>query len=540
MSTGVVITAVGGERVTTLDDFEAAMARLPQGARVPVRYFGLANPRTEKVAVINHDRRWFPMRRCRRDDATGSWPCSASPAPPPPRPAAPTTTRFPREERRPVRDLAPSLVMVDFDIPYRLDGIHGEQFRGTGLVVDAERGLVVVDRETVPIAMGDVRLTFAASVEVPGEVVYLHPTHNFAVVSYHPALLGDTPIRSARFRPRSLEVGDEVWLVGLSERGRVVARETRIAQVESPELPLTDPPRFREMNLELIALADTAPTVGGVLADGKGRVLALWASFSAKGKKMTREFFAGIAAERLLEVVRPLRESRAVGWRGLGAELLPLTLAEARGRGLSDAAARRLEAHDAGRRRVLSVARLTAGTAAAERLEEGDLLLSIDGRPATSFEEVERHARSQQVHVSVLRDGGEVMLEIPTAPLDGKGTDRCLLWAGALLQAPHRAASVQRGIPPQGVYMSWFWYGSPADRYGLRSTRRIVAVDGAPTGDLDAFLAAVAERPDRGAVRLRTLRLDDKAEVITLKLDLQFWPTLEFRRTDTGWERIEH
>jgi S1-C subfamily serine protease len=538
--TGIVITAVGGERVTTLEDFEAAMARFSRGARVPVRYFALANPRTERVAVITHDRRWFPMRRCTRDDATGGWPCSASPAPPPQAPAAPTTTRFPREDRRPARDLAPSLAMVDFDIPYRIDGVYGDKFRGTGLVVDAERGLVVVDRETVPVALGDVRIIFAASVEVPGEVVYLHPTHNFAVVSYDPALLGDTPIRSARFRSRPLEEGDEVWLVGLSERGRVVARQTRIAQLESPELPVTQPPRFREMNLELIALADSAPTVGGVLADGKGRVLAQWASFSAQGKKLTRAFFAGIAAERLLDVVTPLQESRAVGWRSLGAEFRPLTLAEARGRGLSDAAARRLEGHDARRRRVLSVARLTAGTAAAELLEEGDLLLSIDGQPATSFEEVERRARAQQVNVSVLRGGDELTLEIATTPLDGRGTDRFLLWSGALLQAPHRAVSVQRGIPREGIYVSWFWYGSPADRYGLRSTRRIVAVDGAPTTDLDAFLAAVAERPDRGAVRLRTLRLDGKAEVITLKLDLQFWPTLEFRRTDTAWERIEH
>jgi S1-C subfamily serine protease len=538
--THIVVTAVGGEPVTTLTEFEAAMARFPHGARVPVRYFELADARTEKVAVITHDRRWFPMRRCTRDDETGSWPCSASPAPPPEAPAAPTTTRFPREERRPARDLAPSLAMVDFDIPYRLDGIHGERFRGTGLVVDAERGLVVVDRETVPIALGDVRLTFAASVEVPGEVVYLHPTHNFAMVSYDPALLGDTPIRSATLRTRSLEVGDEVWLVGLSERGQVVARETRIAQLESPDLPLTHPPRFREMNLELIALADTTPTVGGVLADGKGRVLALWASFSAQGKKLPRSFFAGIAAGRLLDVVTPLRESRAVGWRSLGAELRPLTLAEARGRGLSDAAAHRLEEHDARRRRVLSVARLTAGAAAADRLEEGDLLLSIDDRPATSFEEVERRARAQQVRVSVLREGEELEIDLPTAALDGRGTDRCLLWGGALLQAPHRAVSVQRGVPPEGVYVAWFWYGSPADRFGLSSTRRIVAVDGAPTPDLDAFLAAVADRPDRGAVRLRSLRLDGKTEVITLKLDLQFWPTLEFRRAGIGWARIEH
>ena len=57
--------------------------------------------------------------------------------------------------------------------------------------------------------------------------------------------------------------------------------------------------------------------------------------------------------------------------------------------------------------------------------------------------------------------------------------------------------SAQRGIPPEGVYVGYFSYGSPATRYGLYPGRRIVEVDGVPTPDLDAFLAAVTGRPDR-------------------------------------------
>ncbi len=64
-----------------------------------------------------------------------------------------------------------------------------------------------------------------------------------------------------------------------------------------------------------------------------------------------------------------------------------------------------------------------------------------------------------------------------------------------------------------------------------------MAVDGQPTPDLDAFLAVVSEKPNRGAVRIRALDLDGSVEVITLKLDLEFWPTYELERTDKGWER---
>ena len=111
------------------------------------------------------------------------------------------------------------------------------------------------------------------------------------------------------------------------------------------------------------------------------------------------------------------------------------------------------------------------------------------------------------------------------------------MWAGALLQAPHRAVAVQRGISPEGVYVAWYAWGSPAHRYGLAATRRIVSVDGRATPDLDVFLEAVAARPDRGSLRLQTVDLEGRVEVITLKLDLQYWPTTEVLREPDGWLR---
>jgi hypothetical protein len=39
-------------------------------------------------------------------------------------------------------------------------------------------------------------------------------------------------------------------------------------------------------------------------------------------------------------------------------------------------------------------------------------------------------------------------------------------------------------------------------------------------------------------VRLDTLDLDGKPDVITLKVDLEYWPTYELRRSDGVWERV--
>jgi S1-C subfamily serine protease len=108
-----------------------------------------------------------------------------------------------------------------------------------------------------------------------------------------------------------------------------------------------------------------------------------------------------------------------------------------------------------------------------------------------------------------------------------------------VLQAPHPAIAAQRGIVPDGVFVTWFWFGSPASRSGLRATHRIVEFDGVPTADLDAFLALASSRPNGEAVRLKTVDLEGKESVFTLKRDPHFWPTTEIRRGPLGWERID-
>ena len=79
--------------------------------------------------------------------------------------------------------------------------------------------------------------------------------------------------------------------------------------------------------------------------------------------------------------------------------------------------------------------------------------------------------------------------------------------------------------------------GSPSERDGLRRSWRIQAVDGRSTPDLDAFLSATAEKEDGDSVRLRIESLEGKVGVVTLEIDLHYWPTQELRRTGEGWVR---
>lgn len=534
---GALIVAVDNTPVADLAAFERVVSAVPAGGRVAIRYVTLQDPSSPQTQVMRMDRAWFPARHCRRDDASGIWPCSDLPAAPAAPVVQPAATTFASTGDPLLDTLAPSLVMVHFDMPFSVAGITERNYHGTGLLVDAERGLVVVDRNTVPVAVGDVRLTFGASVEVPGRVVYVHPLHNIAVISFDRRLLGNTPVRAARFDESELRAGEAVSVIGLAGDARVRSIATSIASVDDVDFPLSHTLQFREANLEVATLVNPPTDFDGVMVGKDGRVRGLWSSFATENGREAGQINRGIPVEFAREAADAARSGKPL--YSLQAEFDAMSVAAARKLGLPDVWVTRLEQHNPTHRQVLSVARVAAGSSAARQLRTGDLLLAVNGQPVNRFREVEIATQSTKISLTVLRDGKELQLDLEPAALSGDDIDRLLLWAGAVLHAPHRAMSIQRGIPEVGVFVAYFAYGSPATRYQLFAGRRIVEVDGRPTPDLDAFIAAVRGRPDRTSLRLKTVAWNGVTSVSTIKLDKQYWSTIELRREGGVWKRTQ-
>lgn len=532
-----LISSFNGKKVDDLKDFEASLADLADGASAPVRYVTLEDPRAAQLKVIRMDRRWFPARKCQRDDALGTWPCVAiSTGPGASSAKSPASTQFAKTGDARIDHLAPSLVMVNFDMPYSVSGVTEKNYHGTGVIVDAERGLVAIDRNTVPIAMGDVRITFAGTVEVPGKVVFIHPLHNLAVVAYDPKSIGSTPVRAATLLTRPLSAGDDVWVVGERADSKILSQKTQVSSMDVVSFPLSRTLRFRDSNLEAVSLINPPSDYDGVLADEKGNVLALWSSFAFETQRELEQVNRGMPAELVSEMIGVVAGGRPL--YSFEAEFNVQSLAGARELGLPEEWMRRFEEHNPQRRQVLGIDRLVAGSPAAALLVPGDLLLAIDGKVVNRFREVERAVQKPQVKVTVWRDGAEKTLEMNSVALDGRDIDRVVIWAGATLQAPHRAMAAQRGIAPYGVFVSFFFYGSPATHYGLYAGRRITEVDGQPTADIDAFIKAVGGKPDRASLRLTTVSWNGQTDVITLKLDKHYWPAYELeRQPDGSWVR---
>jgi S1-C subfamily serine protease len=533
---GAVISSVNGKPVATMAEFRDIVATLSHGARAALRYSTLDDPKGSETRVMRMDRAWFPAKVCRRDDKTGLWPCAELAAPPAAASVQPARTDFAAGNGKRADEIAASLVLVTFDMPFSVAGITERNYHGTGVIVDVERGLVVVDRNTVPVAAGDVRLTFGGSIEVPGKVEYVHPLHNLAIVAFDPKALDGTPIRAVKFDTRELESGEPVTVVGLGGDSRLRSLATYVATLDDVQFPLSRTLQFRDANLEVVSLVNSPSDFDGGITGKDGRVRALWSSFATEGARDAVQINRGMPASVVLEAVAAARDDKPL--YSLETEFEALPIAAARKLGLPAEWVERLERHNPAHRQVLAVARVAAGSGAARVLQEGDLLLAVNGVTLNRFREVEEATQSPRVQVTVLRDGAEKVADVETAALRGEDIDRLLLWAGAVIHAPHRAMTIQRAIPPEGVFVAYFAYGSPSTRYGLFAGRRIVEVDGRPIADLDAFIAAVSGRPDRSSVRLKTVTWNGSTGVTTLKLDQNYWPAYDLRRNPSGeWER---
>ena len=136
-------------------------------------------------------------------------------------------------------------------------------------------------------ALGECAVTFAASVELPAKVIFVHPTRNFAIVRYDASRFdGVSPERrptSAPLRPRDLSVGDALEFVGLSRTNpdQSLSQKVTVTELSCVNIAQAHVPRFRALNEEIAKFDQVLnKSLGGVLVDEDGSVSATWSCYS--------------------------------------------------------------------------------------------------------------------------------------------------------------------------------------------------------------------------------------------------------------------
>ncbi|KAG0765468.1 hypothetical protein G6F33_001133 [Rhizopus arrhizus] len=560
-----IIVSVNNVPTPHLDDFIEALKGLPDGARVPIRFYALNKAYKDKVMIMQVDRHWHKFRMAVRNDQTGLWDYTDMPPPPATIPYSPSTATFPPLD--PSLSLAeklmPSFVAIDFYLPYLVDGMKATQYYGMGFILSTHPPLIMCDRDTIPIGLGDIFITFANSIIIPGQLLFLHPFYNYAMLTYDPHLIGNTTVKPIELTNVELNQGDETNFVGIGSDHSLILKKATVSSVSSIGTRECSPPRWRAMNVEGIKIDDSLDSQGGVLADDEGKVHAFYVSYSSqneRGKDIS--FLSGMSSSLVKPVLDQYLEGQRMTFKGLDVELWTMRIAAARSLGLSDRWVKQIEMSGSTRHTLLYVLNVL-DESSAQTLCVGDIILSMNGNLITRMPQI---TQGDHVEMVILRNGQELTVRVPLCEQSGFETTRVVGWQGALIQRPYKSVLEQVRNAPIGVYVSCTLYGSPASNV-LRPGVWIVEVQGKPVKDLDQFLKVVhahenelcrrsceasmeeagmnpeeEEEDGEGYIRIKTVSRNETVRVVALKLDIHYWDSWQLVRDENsicGWSSIE-
>ncbi|CAO3702707.1 unnamed protein product [Rhizopus stolonifer] len=557
-----MIVSVNNVSTPTLDSFIEVLKSLPDGARVPIRFYALHKAYKDKVMIMHVDRHWHKFRLAIRNDKTGLWDFTDMPPPPATIPYSPSTASFPPLDPSLTlaEKLMPSFVAIDFYLPYLVDGMKATQFYGTGFVLSNDPPLILCDRDTVPIGLGDIFITFANSIIIPGQLVFLHPFYNYVLLTYDPKLIGQTLVRPVEFSQQQVNQGEETNFVGIGNDHSVILKKATVSSVSNIGTRECSPPRWRAMNVEGVKIDDSLNSQGGLLTDDEGKVQAFWVSYSSQNEKQKDiSFMSGLPSHLVKSTLEQYKQDPHMVFRGLEVELWTMRIAAARTLGLSDRWVGEIEKSGSSRHTLLYVLNVLDETSACARvLHVGDVILSVNGKLATRMSDIK--CDQDQVEMIILRDGQEQTVQVPMSVLSGFETTRVIGWQGALIQMPYKSVLEQVKHVPVGVYVSCTLYGSPASNV-LRPGVWIVEVQGKPVKDLDEFLNVVHgyedklsrrkslvevedddDDNDESYIRIKTVSRNETVRVVALKLDLHYWDSWQLvhdERSICGWSSKE-
>ncbi|KAH6632767.1 trypsin-like cysteine/serine peptidase domain-containing protein [Chaetomium tenue] len=552
---GWLIQTVDHKKTPDLETFVEVMKGIHDKARVVVTYKHLRDLHTLNTTILHIDRHWSKkMKLAVRNDETGLWDFTNLADPLPPVAPIPRKADFIQLEHTShpaVADLVRSFVHVSCVMPVKLDGFPKNRKWGMGLVIDADKGLVVISRAIVPYDLCDITVTIADSIVVEGKVVFLHPLQNYAIIQYDPKLV-DAPVLSARLSSQEITQGASTYFIGYNRIGRIVHAATTVTEIFAVTIPANSgAPRYRAVNVDAITV-DTSLSGqcgSGVLVAQDGTVQALWLTYLGERNPSTHrdeEYHLGLATPTLLPVVEQIQRGVDPKLRMLSVEFRAIQMSQARLMGVSEEWIQKVSVANTAHHQLFMVTKRTFERNEQEEaaaLLEGDVVLSLNGKIITKISDLDIMYSNEQLDAVLVRNCEELSLKLDTVAADDVETTRAVSFCGAIFHAPHHAVRQQISKLFSEVYVSARTRGSPSYQYGLAPTNFITHVNGKPTPDLEAFLAEVVKIPDNTYFRLRAMSFDSVPWVVTMKKNDHYFPTMELikdPKEECGWRRITY
>ncbi|KAH8906441.1 trypsin-like serine protease [Coniochaeta sp. PMI_546] len=545
-----LIQKVNNKPVPDLDTFVDIVTNIPDNAFVRFAIEDLnSSPRIPSTMNMMIHRLWHPKILLVMQGKSGQWEQKVlCDRPADPEIPSPMKGSFPQLEIDDpafscVSNYTRSFVRVVCEMQVAVDGEANILRTGDGFVVDASLGLVLVSRHLIPHDFSCVYVIIAGSISLDAKILFHHPEHNFVLIRYD-ATLVDADVFSGVVSETEVRQGDEVYLLGPdgSAINRIVHEKTTVTKISPHYLDQEKSwsPAYCATNFDCIQvgtpLGSSCET--GVLVNQSGEIVALWLQYRGQGVEDGHEQWwnRGFSLKTVEPVISQIRDGLKPSLRILGAHFWPTTKHNARSSGVSQHWMDKLESAPSASHQFLQVDTQTSfwNVGESNRLQVGDILLTINDRFVTSFSDLDHmYWKGQETPVAlVVRDGVELSIALQTFAAEEVEIDHIVYVLGAVVQKPPHTVRRRLSNIPSDVYISSAVDGSPADLYG-KTNVFITHVNDKSTPDLVSFVDAMTRIGPEEDFCVVVVGYDGETKVIPIRNHTYFHPLRQWRKDES-------
>ena len=438
-----------------------------------------------------------------------------------------------------IAKIKPSVVNVKKSVAYGLGRDRARRVFATGIIVDAERGIVATNRHVTGTSPAQIFITFLNGEETEAKILHYDAFHDFGFLQYDPAKVDFEAVEAILGSAKTLAEQDPVALIGNNEAYEYTVKFGRVTNLNVSK-------GVRHTGTFQTSFDRSGGSSGSPVIDPSATVVGIHYAGT-----MTNSFEMHI--DYVVDALEQLRTEGSVrrGDIGVVLDLIHLSSAETHF-GLPKTESTAIRELRPGSKRVIFVKRVVPLSPAEEQLIPGDLVLEVNGTrlgdDLYGFDKtIDQHA-GEEAALTIFRNGERKILRLPVLDAEKLKVRQFALFAGGVLHNLTPSLRLRHGIWSDGVYLSQASPGSPMAELGRSRGKRaelrsvvIEQVNGIPTPHLDALVGALAplNSGDEIVVVLRDYGSSQRvSEVEWLTVDLKYSPlrTFDFRADTLDWE----